>query len=213
MKKKLILLSLAALFLASCTTSRDVVTAAAYKETNIAIKKELNSLGFMQSNQQSHSEFDGTYVTNTSTEKTTTTHSNDSRDRHDKGKNDTRTRQSTEQTSVTTENSYKVNTYCFQNEAGDRVEYQVKFYEDEKYDFSSKSDVRFCTDMALMGCSTSNIHDFDRVCGDDGIVSTNISNPRRERVSFFSELKATIYATVVLVGVVVLAAVAGALEE
>lgn len=218
MKKRLkIILLVGIIFCASCTTTTSVVSSSSFKEnTTKVIKDKLKADGYFQVDKLSQKEFDGTVYTFSSSShrgngnsRTNTTASvkdnpysyNNRVDVNVSSRTNSSETDYTHNSSVTTMGSYKLNTYSFEDSAGRSVQYQVRYYVNNEYDHLTEKNVLYYTGISLVGCSTSDKFEYEKYCGDDGLIPSLIDNPQKDTVEFTDE-EGTLGILYILLGVV-----------
>ena len=175
-KMKKIFFSSILFLCASCTTTGYVVSDASFGETNQVIKEDLKNIGYYQTGKTRSSEYDGT-ISTISREMTNVTGSK-------APYNNTVEISANNRSSIKTElGKYNINKYCFEKESGDTIEYQVSYYKSTIYDKLSHNNVVVLSEISLIGCSTNNKKEYDEVCGNNGIVARNITNPKNQKIT------------------------------
>ncbi|MBQ2386874.1 MAG: hypothetical protein II300_06305 [Bacteroidales bacterium] len=159
--KKVFLLLIITLTLASCTSTMNVTSFEQYNRNIEIVKSDLAGKGYTLSghNQESSS---NTVVTGVSYSTYTgygTAMDND---------------------------HYTYDTYTFSNANGDFAEISLKY----RGRYSSYSDMNYMQTVELLGCKTSKSSDYNKICGYDSAVKPYLSNMYKDaNVEVYDESK------------------------
>lgn len=159
--KKLSLLLIISLTIASCTSTMNVTSFEQYNRNIESVKSDLASKGYTLSGQNQESS-SNTVVTGVSYSTYTgygTAMDND---------------------------HYTYDTYTFSNTNGDFAEISLKY----RGRYSSYSDMNYMQTVELLGCKTSKSSDYNKICGYDSAVKPYLSNMYKDaNVEVYDENK------------------------
>lgn len=71
---------------------------------------------------------------------------------------------------------YTYDTYSFSNEKGDIAEISLKY----RTGYADYSEINYLATVELLGCKTSKVSDYEKICGDNSSVKPLLSDVKRD---------------------------------